>query len=91
MALNMRPSGLVLEKKRISAWYDTSPVYLGLILFALATAVFALAGIKVGRDTPEYSRYVWVPYLLLAMSSLLMVSGGFRLIYRIYLKLRDRV
>ncbi len=87
----MRPSGLVLEKKRIPAWYDTSPVYVGLFLFALATAVFSLTGIKVAHDTPEYNRYVWVPCLLLAMSTLLMVTGGFRLLHRIYSKLRDRV
>ena len=90
MALNVRPSGLVLEKKRILAWYDTTPVHIVLALFCSGTAVFALTGISVALETPEYCKYAWVPKLLLAMSVVLIFSSGFRLLQRIYIKLRER-
>ena len=89
MALNMRPSGLVLEKKQILPWYDTTLVYLCLALFAMGTAIFSLTGIHVAQGTPGFSKYVWVPRLLLIMSVVLVCSCGLRLLFRLFLRLRD--
>lgn len=90
MALNMRPSGLVLEKKQILAWYDTTPVYICLVLLAMGTAIFSLVGISVALDVPEYRKYVWAPKLLLAMSAVSTFISGVRLIKRMVEKFRER-
>jgi len=90
MALKMRPSGLVLEERKILAWYDTTPVYSGLAFLSLGTVILSLTGIKVARDIAAYNKYVWVPYLLLGLSTVLAFFCGSRLSYRLFLRFRDR-
>ena len=82
MALNMRPSGLILEKKQILAWYDTTTVYICLALFSLGTAVFSLVGIQVTKDVPKFSGYAWIPRSLLIMSAVLITFCCARLLKR---------
>jgi len=89
MALNMRPAGLVLEKKRILAWYDSTAFYIILALFSLGAAIFSLTGIKVALVAPGYHKYIWVPEMLLVMSLILMVSSSVRLIRRMVARLRE--
>lgn len=89
MALNIRPSGLVLEKKRILAWHDTTLVYVVLALFSMGTVIFSLTGIKVALDAAEYAEYVWIPKLLLVMSAVLLVFSVFRLLRRGFLRFRE--
>jgi hypothetical protein len=43
---------------------------------------FALAGISVAREFPEYQGYVWVPAVLLAMSAGIIITTTARLIKR---------
>ena len=82
MALNMRPSGLLLEKKQILSWYETTPVYIILALFSLGTLIFSLTGIRVAMEIPDFERYVWIPRLLLALSALLILFSSVHLIKR---------
>jgi hypothetical protein len=88
--LKIRPSGLVLEKKRILAWHDTNVVYIGLALFSGITAIFSMVGIGVALNVSEYGRYVWIPELLLGMSLVLLAPSVFRLLQRMVLEFRDR-
>jgi hypothetical protein len=44
--------------------------------------LFALAGIAVAREYPEYQGYVWVPAVLLAMSVAIIITTTARLIKR---------
>lgn len=83
MALKMRPSGLILEKRQILPWYDATPVYIGLVLFALGTAIFSLVGIDVARETARFVSLVWIPRLLLVLSVILIVCSGVRLLRRL--------
>lgn len=89
MALNMRPSGLVLEKKQILAWYDATPVYIFLGLVSLGTAIFSLVGIQVSGEVPEFVRYAWIPITLLTMSAVLAVFSAVRLLKRMVDKHRE--
>jgi hypothetical protein len=88
MALNMRPSGLILEKKQILSWYETTPVYIILVLFSLGTLIFALTGLGVAREIPGFEKYVWAPRLLLGLSAVLIATVGFRLLKRAFVKYR---
>ena len=88
MALNMRPSGLLLEKKQILSWYETTPVYIVLVLFSVATLIFSLMGIRVATEIPGFEKYVWVPRLLLTLSAVLIAALGFRLLKRMFVKYR---
>ena len=89
MTLNMRPSGLVLEKKQILAWYDTTFAYVCLTMFSLGAMVFSLVGIQVARDVQGFARYAWIPYLLLVMSALLVITSIVRLLRRMFVKYRS--
>ena len=88
MALYMRPGGLTLEKKRIEVWHDTVPVYIATFLFCLGTLVFSLFGIKTALQLPDCRRYAWVPEMLLILSAVLLVPSAYRLLRRLFLKLR---
>ncbi|MEW6076984.1 MAG: hypothetical protein AB1724_04145 [Thermodesulfobacteriota bacterium] len=88
--LTIRPSGLVLKRKRILAWHDTNMVYIGLTLFSAGTAIFSISGIQVALNVPGYGPYIWVPKLLLGMSLVLMGPSVFRLLQRIIIELRER-
>jgi hypothetical protein len=48
----------------------------------LLVLFFALAGISVAREYPEYQGYVWVPVVLLAMSAGIIITTAARLIKR---------
>ena len=53
-----------------------------MIIFMLLVFFFALAGISVAREFPEYKGYVWVPAVLLAMSAGIVITITARLIKR---------
>jgi hypothetical protein len=53
-----------------------------MIIFMLLVFFFALAGISVARESPEYKGYVWVPAVLVAMSVGIIITTTARLIKR---------
>jgi hypothetical protein len=69
-------------RKAVIPWYNSTSVYIILILFMLVVFFFALAGISVAREYPEYRGYVWVPAVLLAMSAGIIITTTARLIKR---------
>jgi len=86
MTLRMRPSGLVLEEKRILAWHDTTAAYAVAALFCLIVMVFSTIGFLAAGDIPEYNKYAWVPEILLVLSAFLFFFSVARLIRRLIAK-----
>ena len=69
-------------RKAVIPWYNSTSVYIIMIIFMLLVFFFALAGISVARESPEYQGYVWVPAVLLAMSAGIIITTAARLIKR---------
>jgi hypothetical protein len=68
--------------KIIIPWYKSTSAYIIMMVFMLVVILFALAGISVAREYPEYQGYVWVPAVLLTMSVAIIISTTARLIKR---------
>ena len=69
-------------RKVIIPWYKSTSAYIIMMVFMLVVILFALAGISVAREYPEYHGYVWVPAVLLAMSVAIIITTTARLIKR---------
>lgn len=69
-------------RKAVIPWYKSTSAYIIMIMFMLLVFFFALAGISVAREFPEYQEYVWVPTVLLAMSAGIIITTTTRLIKR---------
>lgn len=78
-------------RKKIIPWYD-SPIA-SAIRFLIAAAIFGFStiGIQLVRETPSFSSFLWVPSVLAALSAILLIVSGFRLIdtFLEYRKHRD--
>jgi hypothetical protein len=69
-------------RKAVIPWYNSTSVYIILIIFMLLVFFFALAGISVAREYSKYQGYVWVPAVLLAMSAGIIITTTARLVKR---------
>jgi hypothetical protein len=69
-------------RKAVIPWYKSTSAYIIMIIFMLVVFFFALAGISVAREFPEYQGYVWVPAVLIAMSAGIIITTTARLIKR---------
>jgi len=66
----------------VTPWYDSKAISLmGLILMA-AFFLFALIGISVACETPEYRRHIFIPLALMLVSLGGLVIFAFRLAKR---------
>ena len=83
MASNKIP---VFRKKVTTPWYQSKMVYGLTIAFLLFVLLFGLVGISVTREIQQYHEYVWVPVVLVVLSTGVMISAIIRLIRRHYLK-----
>jgi len=79
-----------LYRKIIFPWYDTEAAHFILIGFMGLVFLFSIAGFSVVRENIEFYEYVWVPFLLMILSILVIVSVLIRLIKRYIYKLKDR-
>ncbi len=61
-------------------------VYALTITFMVMVLLFGLVGISVTREIEQYHDYVWVPVVLVLLSTGVMISAIIRLIRRHYLK-----
>ena len=73
-------------RKAASPWYQSKMVYGLTITFMLLVLLFGLVGISVTREIEQYRDYVWVPVVLVILSTGVMISAIIRLIRRHYLK-----
>ena len=78
MRLDQNP----LFRKVIVPWYDTEKACYTVIIFMLLVFLFGIAGILEASEKTEYNEYIWVPVLLVAMSTVVIVSTSIRLIKR---------
>ena len=69
-------------RKVIIPWYDTNPACYITIGFLLPVLLFSLVGISVAQSLPSPATYLWVPVLLAALSTLVLVRTVVRLIRR---------
>jgi len=69
-------------RKAIIPWYNSTTVYIIVLIIMLLMLFFAMAGISVSRENPEYREYVWVPAILLAMTVAIIIPTAVRLIKR---------
>jgi len=80
--MKVRVKRELLFRKAFIPWYDTEPVMLATLVFALLVLLFSLYGIAAALDAPDYGPYLWVPLLLGSLALVLVVSTLVRLIRR---------
>ncbi len=73
-------------RKTANPWYQSKMVYALTITFTVLVLLFGLVGISVTREIEQYHAYVWVPVVLVVLSTGVMLSAIIRLIRRHYLK-----
>ena len=71
-----------LFRRVIMPWYDSPPVCWMLLTAMVALVFFSVVGLLVARATPEYHRFVWVPWSLLVLSLFMLLSLSSRMIQR---------
>ena len=69
-----------LFRKIIAPWYDTEKACYTVIVFMLLVFLFGITGILEASEKTEYNEYIWMPVLLVAMSTGVIVSTSIRLI-----------
>jgi len=62
--------------------FDSNAVCLVVMFFMVVVIWFAMIGIDVAYEKSEYHRHMWVPFLLILMSTLVFVLTSIRLIRR---------
>lgn len=67
-------------RKKFTPWYDSSIAVEIRLIMAAAIFGFSSIGIQVVRETPSFSTFLWVPAVLAALSAILLIVSGFRLI-----------
>jgi hypothetical protein len=69
-------------RRIIVPWYDSDKACWGVLGFALAVLLFALAGLIEAFSWPSYHAYFWLPLLLVLLSSWVFFSILLRLVRR---------
>ena len=82
----MSPNKIPVFRKTGNPWYQSKIVYALTITFMVIVLLFGLVGISVTREIEQYHDYVWVPVVLVVLSTGVMISAIIRLIRRHYLK-----
>ena len=82
----MPPIKIPVFRKTANPWYQSKMVYALTITFMVIVLLFGLVGISVTREIEQYHDYVWVPVVLVVLSTGVMISAVIRLIKRHYLK-----
>ena len=82
----MPPIKIPVFRKTANPWYQSKMVYALTITFMVLVLLFGLVGISVTREIEQYRDYVWVPIVLVVLSTGVMISAMIRLIRRHYLK-----
>lgn len=78
----MPPDKTPVFRKEIIPWYNSTGAYIIVIIFMLLVFFFALTGISVAREYPQYRGYLWFPAVLLVMSATIIITATARLINR---------
>jgi hypothetical protein len=79
MRYDQRP----VHRKLIVPWYDSNSACIIILATMVGVIIFAIIGISVAAESPEYQRHVWVPIILLAFSLTVLATTARRLIKRL--------
>ncbi len=82
----MSPNKIPVFRKTANPWYQSKMVYALTITFMVMVLLFGFVGISVTHEIEQYHAYVWVPVVLVVLSTGVMLSAIIRLIRRHYLK-----
>ena len=80
--MNVKSKSELLFRKAFIPWYDTEPVMVLTLAFAVAVMLFSITGVAAALDTPRYHAYIWVPCLLGMLSLVTTLSTLIRLLRR---------
>ena len=80
--MNVKSKSELLFRKAFIPWYDTEPVLVLTLAFAVAVMLFSITGVAAALDTPRYHAYIWVPCLLGMLSLVTTLSTLIRLLRR---------
>lgn len=69
-------------RKLLIPWYDSETACLIVIIFMFLVCEFGVFGILAARENPLYFDFVWVPWLLVILAGLVILSTTIRLIRR---------
>ncbi|MEA3421268.1 MAG: hypothetical protein U9Q97_06295 [Acidobacteriota bacterium] len=71
-----------IYRKLIIPWFDSEATCFVVMFLMLVVALFALTGLYVACEKIEHQEYIWVPSLLVLMSTWVFISTSIRLIRR---------
>ena len=71
-----------IYRRLIIPWFDSEAVCFFVILFMIVIIWFALIGLGVAYEKVKYHRHMWVPFLIILMSTWVFVSTSIRMIRR---------
>jgi apolipoprotein N-acyltransferase len=83
--MQMRLDPNPIFRKAIIPWYDSNLACWTLLIAMIVIVLFSWAGIDIAYDIPMYTRYAWVPWLLLLLSLATGLSVAYRLARRYYM------
>ena len=69
-------------RKTVLPWYDSEAACLVMIIFMYLVFLFSATGIYVASENAVYRNFTWVPWLLSALSTVVIISTTIRLIRR---------
>ena len=69
-------------RKKIFPWYKSKTVYIIVIIFMILVFVFGIIGISVALELAEYNGCIWVPILLVVLSTLVLITSSYHLLKR---------
>ncbi len=75
----MRLDPSPMYRKVIIPWYDSETVCVFMIGCMLLVFLFSLAGLSVSYENPDYHKHIWVPVLLILLSSCIIISTSLRI------------
>jgi uncharacterized protein (DUF983 family) len=78
----MRYDEKPIYRRLIVPWFDSEAACFFVIFFMGVVIWFSLLGIYVTYEKIEFHRYIWVPVLLILMSTWVLISTFIRLIKR---------
>lgn len=79
-----------LFRRAIVPWYDSEAACLVTIILMESVFVFAVFGLSVVREIPEFQRYLWFPVVLMTLSSGVVLSITIRLFRRFVQRRKKR-
>ena len=75
MALKSKP----IFRKAIYPFYDSETACI-IIIIMLLVLLFGITGITIARENVQYNGYIWVPALIVILSSVVLISASIRFI-----------